>query len=156
MDNKKTPVQKGQNKFSAGRKHRFTDILLYKKKGETRVFLILSFLIPFILIWIMFSHFEVHPFGDKQILVTDLWHQYFPFFKEEHDKSQKPFIITVFMEYRYGNKFPFCNVLLCGKSTESFGSIFPDGIFKRRYDSFSLLLRSAVQDYFLQFFKAYF
>ena len=88
MDNKKTPVQKGQNKFSAGRKHRFTDILLYNKKGETRVFLILSFLIPFILIWIMFSHFEVHPFGDKQILVTDLWHQYFPFFKEEHDKLQ--------------------------------------------------------------------
>ena len=88
MDNKKTPVQKRQNKFSAGRKYRFTDILLYNKKGETRVFLILSFLIPFILIWIMFSHFEVHPFGDKQILVTDLWHQYFPFFKEEHDKLQ--------------------------------------------------------------------
>ena len=38
MDNKKTPVQKGQNKFSAGRKHRFTDILLYNKKVKQEFF----------------------------------------------------------------------------------------------------------------------
>lgn len=81
MDNKKS-------KKTSGRKRGLTGTLLYNKKGETRVFLLLSFLIPFIIMWIMFSQFEVHPFGDKQILVTDLWHQYFPFFKEEHEKLQ--------------------------------------------------------------------
>ncbi len=64
------------------------NIILYNSKGETRIFLFLSFIIPFLVMWAMFYHYEVHPFGDKQILVTDLWHQYFPFFKEEHDKLQ--------------------------------------------------------------------
>lgn len=62
------------------------ETLLYNKKGETRIFLFLAFLIPFIIMWAMFSIYEVHPFGDKQILVTDLWHQYFPFFRIEHEK----------------------------------------------------------------------
>ncbi len=70
------------------KKRSFSNMLLYNSKGETRVFLFLSFLIPFLIIWGMFIHYEVHPFGDKQILVTDLWHQYFPFFQEEHDKLQ--------------------------------------------------------------------
>ena len=62
--------------------------LLYNRKGETRVFLILSFILPFLIIWIFFIQSEVHPFGDKQILVTDLWHQYYPFFRVEHEKLQ--------------------------------------------------------------------
>ncbi len=64
------------------------NILLYNSKGETRLYLFLAFIIPFALMWAMFIHYEVHPFGDKQILVTDLWHQYYPFFQEEHDKLQ--------------------------------------------------------------------
>lgn len=64
------------------------NILLYNKKGETRIFLILSFLLPFVIMWFFFSQNEVHPFGDKQILVTDLWHQYYPFFRVEHEKLQ--------------------------------------------------------------------
>ncbi len=62
--------------------------LLYNSKGETRLFLFLSFIVPFAVIWTVFIFYEVHPFGDNQILVTDLWHQYYPFFKEEHDKLQ--------------------------------------------------------------------
>lgn len=88
MGNKQNSLQKKSTQFSSGGHRGLKNILLYNKTGETRAFLILSFLVPFILIWIMFSHFEVHPFGDKQILVTDLWHQYFPFFKEEHEKLQ--------------------------------------------------------------------
>ncbi|MGN0620473.1 MAG: YfhO family protein [Porcipelethomonas sp.] len=64
------------------------NILLYNRNGETRVYLFLAFIIPFLIMWIMFRKFEVHPFGDKQILVTDLWHQYFPFFRELQDKLQ--------------------------------------------------------------------
>lgn len=64
------------------------NILLYNRKGETRIYLILSFLLPFAIMWYFFIQNEVHPFGDKQILVTDLWHQYYPFFRVEHEKLQ--------------------------------------------------------------------
>ena len=64
------------------------NILLYNRKGETRLYLFLAFLIPFVIIWGIFSYFQIHPFGDQQILVTDLWHQYFPFFKMEQQKLQ--------------------------------------------------------------------
>lgn len=74
---KTSPLNKSKKNF-----------LLYNSKGETRIYLFLSFIIPFLIMWGMFIHYEVHPFGDKQILVTDLWHQYFPFFKEEHSKLQ--------------------------------------------------------------------
>lgn len=33
-----------------------------------------------------FAIMEVSPFGDKQILVTDLWHQYYPFLVDFQDK----------------------------------------------------------------------
>lgn len=40
---------------------------------------------------VMFAAFAVHgmyPFGDKQILVIDAWHQYYPFLLEYHQKLQ--------------------------------------------------------------------
>ena len=64
------------------------NILLYNRNGETRLYLFLAFIVPFLIIWGIFAYFEIHPFGDKQILVTDLWHQYFPFFRVEHEKLQ--------------------------------------------------------------------
>lgn len=90
MGSKKVKNVKNNTASSAAlkKKRSFADILLYNKNHETRIYLVLSFLIPFLLIWIMFAQFEVHPFGDKQILVTDLWHQYFPFFQTEHEKLQ--------------------------------------------------------------------
>ncbi|MGN1481867.1 YfhO family protein [Porcipelethomonas sp.] len=88
MGNKKKHVNKKSVPADFKKKRSFADILMYNKYHETRIYLILSFLIPFIIIWIMFAQFKVHPFGDQQILVTDLWHQYFPFFQEEHEKLQ--------------------------------------------------------------------
>ena len=84
---KKVEINMTNIKKSA-QKRSFKNMLLYNSKGETRLFLFLSFIIPFLIMWGMFIYYEVHPFGDKQILVTDLWHQYFPFFQEEHDKLQ--------------------------------------------------------------------
>lgn len=42
-------------------------------------YLLLAFLIPFILVGLGWIALEVHPFGTRQILVTDFWHQYYPF-----------------------------------------------------------------------------
>lgn len=64
------------------------NILLFNRKGETRIYLFLSFLLPFLIMWYFFYKSKVHPFGDQQILVTDLWHQYYPFFRVEHEKLQ--------------------------------------------------------------------
>ena len=41
-----------------------------------------SFMLPALVLYIIYIINGVHPFGDKQILVTDLWHQYYPFLCE--------------------------------------------------------------------------
>lgn len=53
---------------------------------QRNIFVIFSFLIPFALMYIVFAIMGCQPFGDKQILVTDLWHQYFPFLVDFQDK----------------------------------------------------------------------
>ena len=47
---------------------------------------ILSFLIPVCVMLYAFYRQKIHPFGDEQMLVVDLWHQYFPFFRVEREK----------------------------------------------------------------------
>jgi len=42
----------------------------------------LSALIPFLLLGLTFALHNVYPFGDRQILVTDFWHQYYPFLSD--------------------------------------------------------------------------
>ena len=64
------------------RKGKFYGILY--DKGV--LYFILSFLIPFIILWYAFSMYSIHPFGDRQILVVDLWHQYYPFFRVVREK----------------------------------------------------------------------
>lgn len=46
---------------------------------------IVAFAVPFLLMYICFACAKVEPFGDQQILVTDLWHQYYPFLVEFQD-----------------------------------------------------------------------
>ena len=55
---------------------------------KLHVWEILAFIIPFILIGIGFWKGKMHPFGDQQFLVTDLWHQYYPFFQLLQEKLQ--------------------------------------------------------------------
>ncbi len=50
------------------------------------IYLLLSFLIPAGIMLYAFYKQKIHPFGDEQMLVVDLWHQYFPFFKVEREK----------------------------------------------------------------------
>ena len=64
------------------RKGKFYQI--FCEKGV--VYLLLSFMIPFSIMLYAFGVFGIHPFGDRQILVVDLWHQYYPFFRVVHEK----------------------------------------------------------------------
>ncbi len=50
---------------------------------------IVAFFLPFLLMYVCFACAGVEPFGDKQILVTDLWHQYYPFLVDFQSKLQE-------------------------------------------------------------------
>ena len=45
-----------------------------------------AFAASMLLMWIGFACFRVFPFGDKQILVQDAWHQYYPFLVDLRSK----------------------------------------------------------------------
>lgn len=49
-------------------------------------FILLSFAIPFAIMTIVFAIMKVSPFGEQQILVNDLWQQYYPFLLDYQDK----------------------------------------------------------------------
>ena len=47
---------------------------------------ILAFMVPFILMMAAFAAIGLYPFGDRQIMIIDSWHQYYPFLQELHSK----------------------------------------------------------------------
>lgn len=51
-------------------------------------FVFLSFAVPLLLMSYAFYCAEFYPFGDNQIMVIDMWHQFFQFFKLLHEKLQ--------------------------------------------------------------------
>lgn len=59
-----------------------------KPIGRNPIWLILAFLLPFLGMWAAFIVCEVHPFGDMQILYSDLRAQYYPFLQEFHQRVQ--------------------------------------------------------------------
>ena len=69
-------------KLERFRKGKFYRIMY--EKGV--MYFILSFLIPFSIMLYAFGMFGIHPFGNRQILVVDLWHQYYPFFRVVREK----------------------------------------------------------------------
>lgn len=50
------------------------------------VWAFLSFFIPALIMLFAFKASAIHPYGNKQMLVVDLWHQYYPFFKVVREK----------------------------------------------------------------------
>ena len=52
------------------------------------LYIFLAFLIPFLLMFFSFKIMGVSPYGTKQVLVTDMWHQYYPFMVDYHSKLQ--------------------------------------------------------------------
>ncbi len=58
-------------------------------KNKTFLIGAASFLLPALVLFIVYIANGVHPFGDGQILVTDLWHQYYPFLCELQEKLKE-------------------------------------------------------------------
>lgn len=48
----------------------------------TKLFLLLAFLVPFLIMGVVFIKADIYPFGDRQVLYSDCKQQYLPFLKE--------------------------------------------------------------------------
>ncbi len=59
-----------------------------EKRRETPLWLFLAFLIPMVGMWVGFAACGVHPFGDMQMLYSDLREQYYPFLQEFQARLQ--------------------------------------------------------------------
>ena len=70
------------NRFANFRKSR-AGRLLYDKGV---LYFALTFIIPTVPMLIGFGQKGIHPFGSNQMLVVDLWHQYYPFFRVVSEK----------------------------------------------------------------------
>ena len=61
----------------------------FKEKLYEQRFIILAFFVPFLIMGIAFASYKVYPFGDQQILVTDFWQQYYPFYCDFQSKLKE-------------------------------------------------------------------
>lgn len=48
-----------------------------------------SFMLPALVLYVIYACNGVHPFGNRQIIVTDFWHQYYPFLCELQAKLKE-------------------------------------------------------------------
>ncbi len=111
----------------------------------------LSFLIPFVLMVTAFALMSVSPFGDKQILVTDLWHQYFPFLADFQYKLQHG--ESFFWTWSVGggvNYFSLMSYYLA--SPVNFLSVFIPADWLREFLMFSVALKIALGGAFTAYF----
>ena len=51
-----------------------------------RATLVLSFMVPFMIMFVLFIIKGIYPFGDRSFLFSDMYHQYMPFFSEFMEK----------------------------------------------------------------------
>lgn len=72
---------------------------------KTKLYLALCFAVPFLLMGFAYAFNGVFPFGDRQILVTDFWQQYFPFLTEVQDKLQTGQSLLYSWETGMGSNF---------------------------------------------------
>ncbi len=81
-NSKKKPESGAGSRIAAYRNSFFYRVIY----GKGILYFILSFLIPAVIMTLAFRNNEIHPFGDEQMLVVDLWHQYYPFFRVVREK----------------------------------------------------------------------
>lgn len=114
-------------------------------------FIILAFCIPFLLMTIAFALMKVAPFGDKQILMTDLWHQYYPFLVDLQEKLKNG--ESLFWSWTQGggvNYFALMSYYLI--SPLNFLSVLIPKEFLREFLMFSVSARVACAGMFMAIF----
>ncbi len=117
-----------------------------------------TFLLTFGILLLAFSKEGVYPFGNKQIMIIDSWHQYFPFFSELHTKLREGgslfhswnvgmgtnflylmayyamsplYLLSIFVSESYLREFFFIITIVKIAFSGMFFSIYLKGVFKR-------------------------
>lgn len=122
-----------------------------KSFSARNIYVWLAFLVPFVLMVTAFAIMEVSPFGDKQILVTDNWHQYFPFLADMQHKLQNG--ESLFWTWSVGggvNYFSLMSYYLA--SPVNFLSVFIPADWLREFLMFSVCLKIALAGCFTALF----
>lgn len=123
----------------------------FREFSSRNIYLWLAFLIPFVLMVTAYGVMEVSPFGDKQILVTDNWHQYFPFLADLQHKLQNG--ESLFWTWSVGagvNYFSLMSYYLA--SPVNFLSVFIPADWLREFLMFSVCLKIAFAGCFTALF----
>lgn len=123
----------------------------FKAFFSNNLFIILAFLVPFVLMTTAFAIMKVSPFGDQQILVTDLWHQYFPFLVDFQDKLKHG--ESLFWSWSQGggvNYFALMSYYLA--SPLNFLSVFIPSEWLREFLMFSVVIKIACAGMFMAIF----
>ena len=123
----------------------------FKAFFSNNLFIILAFLVPFVLMTTAFALMKVSPFGDQQILVTDLWHQYFPFLVDFQDKLKHG--ESLFWSWTQGagvNYFALMSYYLA--SPLNFVSVFIPSEWLREFLMFSVVIKVACAGMFMAIF----
>ncbi|MDE6021267.1 MAG: YfhO family protein, partial [Ruminococcus sp.] len=113
---------------------------LYTDQADTKRYLLLSFFIPCILVGMCWAFLGVHPFGDRQVLVTDFWHQYFPFANILHGKLQSFSSLFYTWESGLGSNF-IAMMAYYAASPLNFLTVFLPKAFLRDGITFILLMK---------------
>lgn len=61
---------------------------MLKKWCAKNKWILITFAVAYVIMLIAFASVGMKPFGDRQVMVIDSWHQYYPFFQELHHKLQ--------------------------------------------------------------------
>jgi len=115
------------------------------------LFIILAFVVPFVLMTTAFAIMKVSPFGDKQILVTDAWNQYYPFLVDFQDKLKNG--ESLFWSWSQGagvNYFALMAYYLA--SPLNFLSVFIPTAWLREFLMFTVSIRIACAGMFTAIF----
>ena len=121
--------------------------------GKRNLILWLSFLVPLALMLTAFGLMDVSPFGKatKQILVTDLWHQYYPFLVDFQDRLQNG--QDLYWSWSVGggvNYFSLMSYYLA--SPMNFLSVFVSPDYLREFLMISVAVKIALAGAFMAFF----
>ena len=118
---------------------------------KRNVYIIIAFFLPFVLMTTGFAIMEVSPFGDNQILVTDLWHQYYPFLVDFQEKLKNG--ESLFWSWTQGggvNYFSLMSYYLAGPM--NFLSVFIPSEWLREFLMFSVSTKVALGGCFTALF----
>lgn len=114
---------------------------LNTNRADTRCYLLLSFFVPCILVGICWALLGVHPFGTRQILVTDFWHQYFPFANILHEKLQSFSSLYYTWQSGLGTNFIAMMAYYASSPLNLLTAFFPDAFMR---DGITLILLAKI------------